>query len=1041
MAEVESTILNHYNLTTPFPTAWPAEKDESDESADEKPAPAVTTRPRAKSMRRYTTLGKSTKSSRTSVPGSQKKDGVETMVQKDEPDPLGGSGSVVSRLRQRGLPVEEDLKLRNRFLLSSTSFSPSMYLSEVHNTASTDQLLRGLDVLSRSIEQKSASLKVLVESNFERFVRAKATIDNVYTEMRNHGADEVPAQKPHSRHSSRQMSHMRSSSAALDSPAQPQYTKRSFALVKESEYGIMGVKNPLTEVNVKAEEVWGPSLGGQAREENLKSVLASIEQYRNVFDTGVAIEDCIKRRDYETLADEYGRAQRYAKEAKALADQAKQGRTELSDSQMHQIIMTARVWLDIESKVTDFKRDTWRQLTSSHFGKQASMSDAKGDEYMELIGLLLQLGTDDNPIWIWLLSRYEYLRNRVWGSFERVRLELEVQRRRIQNGKKPTAKQLARHLKTAAGTRPAQEDEAMDTPQVLEYWEKVLISVDALLSTKTGVLGEVTEFWEIGQSFVSGSRQQSLPTGIDGQSRKHHRLSEDNIKALQQGALDLFGLIREQVYGLFVEPPLDDVSALFSPGPPPTPKTPMTPMTPMSAILSPTKASRFNFDPKDIPPPSPSTGEAWEKYAFWPPYSNCLSAVTYLSKITNAIGVAAAEIATVRIVKQESRLIHQYRSLVGDIRERSITAICAAWLIDSENCRELEDWTHSADKPDHTLMPSLFSAFETALLTNLQKIVYISDAANSTGSADVVLPPAARHIETVQKGFKHSLYKAFSGMMEYAAKPTSSTDVTGEESLTLPSSQDQQLSSRDKVGAIDASSKNVRKILTISNFQALRNDIVPTLVSTFESNFLLTISDDAKTARDVLSQMNARVFQAYVRQPVENLRAVISDGIASPSYAPKDANNTRPDDARPYVYEVLLTLVLVHTEVSRTAPGLTGQVLSYLLEQLSTAMSDAFKLRPKYTLSSLMQATLDVEFLAQTLGNYTTAKAGEIQSGIYLALDERTDNEARAKLQSGLPEMRATLKRLRERTQGEFGCFRRQKSGGSRDKNKGGGER
>lgn len=76
-----------------------------------------------------------------------------------------------------------------------------------------------------------------------------------------------------------------------------------------------------------------------------------------------------------------------------------------------------------------------------------------------------------------------------------------------------------------------------------------------------------------------------------------------------------------------------------------------------------------------------------------------------------------------------------------------------------------------------------------------------------------------------------------------------------------------------------------------------------------------------------------------------------------------------------------------------------------------------------------MQATLDVEFMAQTLNNYTTDKAGEVQSQIYLALDERTDDEARKRLQGELPEMRKVLKRLREGTKGEFGCFRRERRG------------
>lgn len=151
---------------------------------------------------------------------------------------------------------------------------------------------------------------------------------------------------------------------------------------------------------------------------------------------------------------------------------------------------------------------------------------------------------------------------------------------------------------------------------------------------------------------------------------------------------------------------------------------------------------------------------------------------------------------------------------------------------------------------------------------------------------------------------------------------------------------------------------------------------------------------------------------------------MITAGIASPSWTPR---TSRPTDTRPYVYDVLLLLVLIHSEVSTTAAGLTSQILSFLLEQCSLALINAFKQRPRYTLPALMQATLDVEFMAQTLNNYTTEKAGEVQSQIYLALDERTDDEARKRLQGELPEMRAVLKKLREGTKGEFGCFKRER--------------
>ena len=102
------------------------------------------------------------------------------------------------------LPPPTDKEIGNRFLLSSTTFSPSLFLSQVHASASTQDLLQGLDVLSKSIDQKSASLKVLVESNFERFVRAKRTIDNVYKEMKYRGMEPEP--ELHRRNHSRRLS-------------------------------------------------------------------------------------------------------------------------------------------------------------------------------------------------------------------------------------------------------------------------------------------------------------------------------------------------------------------------------------------------------------------------------------------------------------------------------------------------------------------------------------------------------------------------------------------------------------------------------------------------------------------------------------------------------------------------------------------------------------------------------------------------------------------------------------------------------------------
>ncbi|KAK5187845.1 Exocyst complex component S5, partial [Cryomyces antarcticus] len=104
MAETERRLLNHYKLTTLYPSEWPSRDDESDASDDERPGTAGSTS-------RFSALDRRA-SLRSSIPGTQRtRDGADNLVQKDEPDPLGTSASVVQILRQRGLPVEENLKL------------------------------------------------------------------------------------------------------------------------------------------------------------------------------------------------------------------------------------------------------------------------------------------------------------------------------------------------------------------------------------------------------------------------------------------------------------------------------------------------------------------------------------------------------------------------------------------------------------------------------------------------------------------------------------------------------------------------------------------------------------------------------------------------------------------------------------------------------------------------------------------------------------------------------------------------------------------
>ncbi|KAG7131836.1 Exocyst complex component SEC5 like protein [Verticillium longisporum] len=1029
MADYERSVLEFYGLPNPYPNEWPDEKNNSDGSdADEE---KQTKLGRRKS--RYQALERAVSDRRSTIPGAQsEKGGVGNIVQKDEPDPLGTTDSVVRTLRQLGVPVQDDARLRNRFLLSSTTFSPALFLSQMHATADTQSLLMGLDVLSQSIDQKSASLKVLVETNFERFVKAKATIDNVYREMKYRGTEppSTPGrhQRGHSRHASRSSFRNSSGGMALagNSMASPGVdVRKKNAIVKESEYGVMGIKGPLLDVSAKAEDVWGPALGGREKEENLRIVSSQLDQFKDCVELSASISDSIRRRDYESLVEEYNKARRFADQARNLAQSI--GSDAASDTQLYKILVAARMWHDVDEQVQQFRRDNFRRLISLHTLSKAEIKAAgqSQDQHIELIGLLLELGVEDNPIWLWLASRYDYLKGKIQLTADRSKVEIEVLRRRLANGEKPAPHLIASHLRALGHQTVDNKSSSLDTADIIELWEKTVVFLSSLLSS-TGILGEVVEFWATVQGFVDGTAQRTLPGGYNGESRVHHRLSDQAVTDLRKGVVELVDMIRETVFTFFAGPPPEDISLLFSP-------LPMSPNTPKSATMSGSltpnamRDPRFNFDVNNIPPPSPKRGDAWEKFAFWPPWSNSVSGVHYLSKMLALVGSGASDLASINPVQAgDGSTLERLRTLVGAARERCATAICGAWNKDAENIKYVEDWYRSPDLGDVTRMPSSFATFEGALLAGMQKILYISEAMAKPGAGDIVLPPPSKLLQMVRSQYVSTLYKALSGMVENAERSVKKGDdewTTETENSIATTAPPPANGGR---GTLDAGNRNIRMLVTLSNLQALRSQVVPSLNTQFENAFSVKLTDESKTIRDVLGQIDARLFQSYTRSPLELLRTTIRNGIATRDWAATSGD--KPGEANPYVYEILLTLVLIHSQVSTTAPALASQVLSYLLEQTTRELLEAFRSHERFTLAGLMQATLDVEFIAQTLSQYTTDRASQLQSEIYQELDARTDNDARARLQSELPEMRSVLKRLREASKSEFACFKKLKN-------------
>ena len=112
MSDMERTVLEYYQVTNPYPVEWPAEKNNSDASDEEDTKSKLNRR-----KSRYQALERAVSNRSSVIPGQEKSaNGVGNIVQKDEPDPLGTTDSVVRTLKQLGLPLQDDPKLREYLL-------------------------------------------------------------------------------------------------------------------------------------------------------------------------------------------------------------------------------------------------------------------------------------------------------------------------------------------------------------------------------------------------------------------------------------------------------------------------------------------------------------------------------------------------------------------------------------------------------------------------------------------------------------------------------------------------------------------------------------------------------------------------------------------------------------------------------------------------------------------------------------------------------------------------------------------------------------
>jgi len=176
----------------------------------------------------------------------------------------------------------------------------------------------------------------------------------------------------------------------------------------------------------------------------------------------------------------------------------------------------------------------------------------------------------------------------------------------------------------------------------------------------------------------------------------------------------------------------------------------------------------------------------------------------------------------------------------------------------------------------------------------------------------------------------------------------------------------------------------------------------------------------------VAQELDKRLFDGFVKPKAAIVKEIIRNGILDNKM---DWYETpQPTEIRSYMYETLMYLVSIHAQVSRVTESLLDRTLNALVEDLAEEALRCFRQVKRFGMGGMLRATLEIEFMHQTLSRYVTPAAAKTLSDLYNKISQAYARRAGDEnLQSNLDGVKKTLAETRRATGIEFLCFRQTK--------------
>lgn len=395
-----------------------------------------------------------------------------------------------------------------------------------------------------------------------------------------------------------------------------------------------------------------------------------------------------------------------------------------------------------------------------------------------------------------------------------------------------------------------------------------------------------------------------------------------------------------------------------------------------------------------------------------PSHSNSLTTAHWLTKILSEVQDCVAEIGALEL--GEGGLV---KGLVESMRWRFEDVLVRSWLRDANYMYALESFAPDLSTPSTTLYLANLESFMRHLATSAFKIVGGVSTDSGSGMLRVtqqnIVPPA--FTSKITKAFLDAIYAILDGFVVLVAEEA----PPGVGSIVAAGAPERE----GKQELIDLRDSNTRLLLVISNFSQLSGSLIPSMLSQLENALGISVDDDRKTLMKAVTALDKTLFDGYVKPKAAAVAVILREGILD-----KDMDwyeTLQPTEIRPYMYKALMGLVEIHAQISRVAENLLERGMYALVENVAQDALISFKQVKRFGMGGMLRATLEIEFMHQTLARYVSPSAAKTLSELYNKISQayarRPGDE---NLQGNLDSVKRTLAESRRATGIEFMCFR-----------------